>query len=300
MPDFWPAYGAQSPEAAAIRLAGTQSGRLSVMQLKELGVTKRMIETRVQSGRWRREHRGVILLGHQTADYRGRCWSAQLAYGPDAVISHLAAAAIWGLVQYDGPVHITLPSRRRSRPGILTHESRALAPEQVRIHYGLRITNPLRTLVDCAELLTTDQLEQALSEAHRLGYLQRHGLTVQSPGRKGETSVLARGARMTRSQIERAFLRDLRAATDIPEPLTNERIHGFEADFFWPQYDLAVEIDVYATHGDRLSFERDRRKQTAYALAGITTLRITEYTLPTAVHTVRRFISDRSGRITCT
>jgi predicted transcriptional regulator of viral defense system len=59
-----------------------------------------------------------------------------------------------------------------------------------------------------------------------------------------------------------------------------------------------VEIDDYLTHGDRLTFERDRRKQTVYALHGILTIRITEQTLRTAPATIRKLISDRSGRIT--
>jgi very-short-patch-repair endonuclease len=102
---------------------------------------------------------------------------------------------------------------------------------------------------------------------------------------------------MTRSQLERAFLTAIRAAGDIPEPLVNQRLHGFEADFYWPEPALVVEIDDYLTHGDRLAFERDRRKQTAYALEGILTIRITEETLSSAVGTVRRLISDRSGRL---
>jgi very-short-patch-repair endonuclease len=298
VPDFSLRYGEQTPEAAAIRLAGSQCGRLSVTQLAELGVTKQMIWRRLQAGRWRREHRGVILVGHETADHRGRCWAAQLAYGPDAVVSHQSAGALWEIVGHDRPVHLTLPHRRRSRDGITSHESRSLADDDVRIHYGLRVTNPLRTLVDLADVLTLHELERALSEAHRLGYVERHSLTApRTPGRKGLVAVLRRGARMTRSQIERTLLDAIRATADIPLPRTNHRIGDFEADLYWPEYGLVVEIDVYATHGDRLSFERDRRKQTAFALLGLTTLRITEATLPTAIPSIRRWISDHGGRL---
>lgn len=298
MPELSLPYGEQPPEAAARILAGSQFGRLSVQQLNSLGVSKQMIWRRLQSGRWRREHRGVILVGHATSDYRGKAWAAQLAYGPKAVVSHHSAGALWGIVTYDGPVHVTLPQHRSSRPGILSHESRSLTGDQVRIHYGLRVTNPIRTLVDLADHLTTDELERALSEAHRLGYVQRHGLRAPAtPGRRGLVHVLARGARMTRSQIERIFLGAIRAIPDVPLPRTNERIGAFEADMYWPASGLVVEIDVYSTHGDRLSFERDRRKQTDFALRGLTTLRVTEETLPQAPDHVRQFISDRSGRL---
>lgn len=73
---------------------------------------------------------------------------------------------------------------------------------------------------------------------------------------------------MTHSQIERRFLKDLRAAGDLPLPLTNYWMHGYEADLYWADHGLVIEIDDYLTHGDRVAFERDRRKQTAYALEG--------------------------------
>jgi hypothetical protein len=298
VPELPSADRKKSPEAAARILAGSQYGRLSVQQLKDLGFSGPGITRRLQSGLWQREHRGVILVGHATADYRGRCWSAQLAYGPEAVISHESAATLWDIAKYNGPVHITLPQSRSSRRGTITHESRTLTPDNVRIHYGLRVTNPVRTLVDLADLLDDNDLERVLSEAHVLGYLQRHGLrSPETPGRRGLKRVLSRGARMTRSNLERLLLGDIRAAPDIPQPLTNTIVEGFEADMYWPQYRLVVEIDTYRTHGDSLAFQRDRDKRTAYALVGITILPVTEETLPTAIATIRRWISDHGGRL---
>jgi predicted transcriptional regulator of viral defense system len=295
VPDLIRAYREQPPEAAIRALANTQFGRLSVQQLEDLGVSKDAIYRRVKSGRWRRAHHGVIVVGHDVADYRARCWEAQLAYGPDAVISHLSAGALWEVVNYSGTVHLALPHRRRSRRGTKAHESRTLTDEDVRIHHGLRVTNPARTLVDLADLLTRTNLERALSEAHRHGYIDRHALPPHQPGRRGFAAL---DRQMTRSQLERSFLSAIRRAGDLPLPETNVRLHGFEADAYWPAATLVAEIDHYATHGDRLTFERDRVKQTTYALHGILTVRITAQTLPTAPATIRELISDRSGRIT--
>jgi hypothetical protein len=121
VPELGPKYRDKPPEAAIRALANTQSGRLSVQQLQDIGVPKQTIHDRVRAGRWRREHRGVILVGHETADYRGRCWAAQLAYGPDAVISHRAAGALWEIAKWTGDVDVTLPHRRSSRRGTQTH-----------------------------------------------------------------------------------------------------------------------------------------------------------------------------------
>ncbi len=240
-------------------------------------------------------YRGVCAYGHPSGRLQARTMAAQLAMGPDAVVSHRTAAALLGIrPEHPGPIEVTLPNWRRNRPGIRAHESRSLTPDDVRIWYGIRVTNVKRTLVDLADVLTADELESALSEAHRLGLIDRATTRFpHDPGRKGLAAVLKRGARMTRSQIERRFLRDLRKAGDVPLPLTNHRMHGFEADCYWPDHALVVEIDDYRTHGDRLAFERDRRKQTAYTLVGLRLLRITEETLPGAVETVRTAMATR-------
>ena len=50
------------------------------------------------------------------------------------------------------------------------------------------------------------------------------------------------GPRRTRSDGERAMLRLIRAA-GLPTPLTNHPVAGFDADFFWPEVGLIVEVD---------------------------------------------------------
>jgi very-short-patch-repair endonuclease len=67
------------------------------------------------------------------------------------------------------------------------------------------------------------------------------------------------------------LLRDAR----LPEPLTNVRVAGFEADFFWPDQKLIVEFDGYQFHGHRRAFERDRRRDQAHIAAGYTVIRVT-------------------------
>lgn len=293
MPIVSGAYDPKAREARLAGLAGRQHGVVSLEQLLRLGFNASFVKRAVSSRRLVRLHRGVFAVGHGNVGLKGRALAAQLACGFDAVVSHHSSAALYGTRQEEpGTIHVTLPKWRRNRPGIHTHESRSLRPDEIRIWWGIRVTSPERTLVDLADALTIDELEGTLSEFHRLGLLGRHETRFpHHPGRTGLAAVLRRGVRMTRSQIERRFLTDLRAAGDLPLPLTNERMHGYEADVYWPDHALVVEIDDYLTHGDRVAFERDRRKQTAYALAGIQTIRITEETLPGAVATVRALMA---------
>lgn len=296
VPDSFPVYDGQRQEVRLAGLAGRQHGVVSFAQIRSLGLSESFVERAVAAGRLHRVYRGVYAVGHRNVSQPGRFMAAVLACGPGAVLSHRSAAVLWGIASpRSGPVHVTHPKSRRSRRGLHLHQSRFAAGD-VRIWWGVRVTSPQRTLVDLADVCTTGEVDAALSECHRLGLLERSELRAHHPGRKGLGAVLRLGQRMTRSQIERRFLADIRAAGDIALPSTNHEMHGFEADLYWPAHALVVEIDDYSTHGERRAFERDRRKQTAYALAGIQIVRITEETLPGAVGTVRLLLDASTAR----
>ncbi|MFP5388498.1 MAG: hypothetical protein ACLGG5_04280, partial [Thermoleophilia bacterium] len=56
------------------------------------------IEARLARGQLRRVRRGVYGVGHALQSQRTRWMAAVLSAGPDAVLSHRSAAALWGLV----------------------------------------------------------------------------------------------------------------------------------------------------------------------------------------------------------
>jgi very-short-patch-repair endonuclease len=58
-------------------------------------------------------------------------------------------------------------------------------------------------------------------------------------------------------------------AAQLPEPLTNVRLHGYEVDFYWPQLGVVVEVQGYRFHSGRAAFERDARKGAALTAAGL-------------------------------
>jgi very-short-patch-repair endonuclease len=51
------------------------------------------------------------------------------------------------------------------------------------------------------------------------------------------------------------------------------------ADFYWPQHKVIVEVDGYQFHGHRSAFERDRRKDQLLTAAGYTVIRFTWHQL---------------------
>ena len=92
----------------------------------------------------------------------------------------------------------------------------------------------------------------------------------------------------------------LARAAGLPAPLVNVRRHGFEIDFLWPDAGVAVEVDGYAFHSGRDSFERDRRRDQILLAAGITVLRVTWRQLTTeplaVAASLAAALAERRGR----
>jgi hypothetical protein len=90
--------------------------------------------------------------------------------------------------------------------------------------------------------------------------------------------VAAPDAGITRSMLEERFLAFL-DASGLPPPATNAPLqlgHRFvEADCAWREQRLIVELDGYATHGTRASFEDDRGRDRALTAAGWRVMRVT-------------------------
>jgi very-short-patch-repair endonuclease len=133
-------------------------------QLLALGLGHGAIDHRVARGLLHPVHRGVYAVGHAVLSRHGVWMAAVLAAGPNAVLSHRSAAALWGIRDGGGrDVDVTV-ARDRKRPGIRAHRA-ALAPDEITIEDGIPVTTPARTLLDLAEQLTPQRLERAVHEA---------------------------------------------------------------------------------------------------------------------------------------
>ena len=56
-------------------------------------------------------------------------------------------------------------------PGIVIHRTPPLHPDDLRVVDGLPCTSISRTLIDCAEVMTRDELRALFAEARRRGLL---------------------------------------------------------------------------------------------------------------------------------
>jgi very-short-patch-repair endonuclease len=271
-------------EARLHELASGQHGVVTRGQLIEAGVASSWIDRRVRSHRLRPLHRGV----YQVGPVRGPHWremAAVLASGSSAVLCRRSAAGMQELLPpqpRDQPVQVYVGESPRLRPGIRTYRTTSLGSDEVTELQGIPITTPARTLLDLAADSPLRELRRALAWARRrkavdpselLQMLRRH------PRRRGVghlRRLIEAGAEadFTRSEAEERLLELVRKA-DLPRPLVNVRLKGFEVDLLWRRHRLVVEVDGFDFHSSRSAFEGDRRRDARLGAAGYQVLRVT-------------------------
>lgn len=275
-------------------LARRQFGYVTRQQLGALGAGRGYVEGRLRSESLIAIHAGVYAVGVPRRDAHARCMAALLACGPDAVLSHASAAALYGLVPWtNGPVEVTTRTHRK-RPGIRTHRARTLTNHDRRRHQGMWVTSPARTVLDLAPRLGERRLARAVNEARRTVGLGLHHIADllarcgPHPGAARLRAFIEEPTAPTRSEFEDAFVAFARRF-HLPRPLVNHPLNGREVDAVFPEHKLIVELDGYRFHGDRQAFEADRDHDAEALSHGYATVRITwRRLLKTPAHEAQR------------
>jgi very-short-patch-repair endonuclease len=276
----------QSLGMAGWELARRQHWTISRAQLLTLGLGAEAIQHRLADGRLHRwRWRGIYAVGRPDLSQRG-CWmAALLACGPDAVLSHQSAAALWGVVPHrPGLIDVSLPLHvARRRPGICAHRRvQVLAQHRDRIP----VTDIACTLIDLSARVRRSTLERAVNEADRLDLIDPEALR----------ELLDRQTfRLTDSELERLLLRIARRA-GLGMPETGVWLNGFKVDLYWPDLGLVVETDGLRYHRTPAQQERDRVRDQAHLAAGMTPLRFTHGQVrfePAYVETTMRDVAHR-------
>jgi Protein of unknown function (DUF559) len=288
-------------------LVASQHGVVSRGQLLELGFNAKAIRHRISAGRLRLVRRGVYAVGRPLISQHGRWLAAVLACGPEAVLSHETAAALWRIrpfrrdrVEVSVPVHVP-----RSPAGIVVHRRSILSPREVTRHEGIPVTTPICTLIDIAAQLGRDQLEAAINEADKLDLTDPEELRevldemLRRPGIKALRELLDhRTFTLTDSELERRLLPLARDA-GLPPPLTGRHVNGFKVDFYWPDLGLVVETDGLRYHRTPAQQARDRVRDQAHTAAGMTPLRFTRAQVAFEPRRVRDTLAAVARRLRC-
>jgi very-short-patch-repair endonuclease len=266
-------------------IATRQNGIVTRRQALDSGVSVGAIRHRLRSGAWRRLHAGVYVTFTGPVPRAAELWGAVLAGGRGAILSHDSAAELNGLLDEPAPlIHVTVPVHRmpRSVSGIRWHLSVRAGPAR----HPTRL--PPQTTVDdtvldltqsavgrpgavswvvraCARRLTTvDRLRVAFAGRPKLRY------------REQLSAVLADVAAGCHSSLELRYLNDVERGHRLPagqRQTIRARPGGrWYDDVHYVDYGTVVEVDGGEAHPDD-AHARDRRRDNAGAVAGLSTLR---------------------------
>lgn len=281
-----------SLDAHLVRIAAARHGLVTRSEALAAGATDRLIQVRLDAGRWQHAAASVYRIGGAPVTWHSRLLAACLAAGPEALASHRSAAVLWGIDGFrPGAPEIVTPRHRRSRqPGVRVHESTDLAAARPTVRAGVPVTGAARTLLDLGAVVSADRVGHAVDDARRrrlvtwtdlygtLVVHARRGRRGVGPfravldGRFGERTV-------PESRFERLVLVLLEdAGLPVPEPQYEVRDPlgrlVARVDLGYPAQRVAVELDG-RHHLTDAGFEQDRPRQNELELLGWLVLRYT-------------------------
>jgi Transcriptional regulator, AbiEi antitoxin/Protein of unknown function (DUF559) len=279
-PHIW----GQTSNTPLAALAARQHGVVTIAQLVDLGLDRRAVSRWARDGRLHALYRGVYAVGHTALSREAEWLAAVLACGDGAALCRVSATELWQI--WRKPAlwpDVVVPQQRRPQGAIRLLVSRTLTPQDIVVYRGIPITHVARTLVDLSDVLTAHQLAYVIHEAafrKRLNLEATRQAMARATGRH-RLAVLERaielylsGSAGTRSELEDTFLTLLPLA-QVPEPLVNTIVEGEEADCFWPDAGLIVEVDGPG-HRRPTAKRDDARKEAIWRAAGYEILRFTE------------------------
>lgn len=244
-------------------------------------------------------------------DIRTACLAMLPVLPPDAVFSHLTAAALMSTpVEHRWPMSITVPpgAYRPRRRRVNTHV-RDLTEDDVVQHRDVPITTGAQTWLDLAPLLPPGELVAVGDALFRAGHLDaaRLGARLERAGGK-RGIVVARDLAplltpLAASRPE-SLVRYAVVSGGLPEPQVqipildrwgNEVAH---ADLGWERWKVALEYEG-RQHADRDQFGRDIDRYSLMAADGWLVLRFAGWhlgRLDTVVDRAARALVSRGAR----
>lgn len=151
-------------------LAAGQHSLVAVWQANAVGFDRDGVRHLVASGRFTRRGRYVLAVPGVPDSPARRAMQAVLACGLGSVLSHIAAAAWWGLPGFDllKPIHVTRARGVTGRPapaGVKLHQVVTLLPQHITVLNGIPVVRPERLILEICGSAHPLRAERALDNA---------------------------------------------------------------------------------------------------------------------------------------
>jgi len=281
----------QMADAVAVQLALLQHGCFGRAQLVGRGVATTTTRRRVEDGYWVVLHPGVYALAGSRDTFLRRLWAGWLAVGPDALISHEAAAQVHHIpnVIRNKVVLVNAHGWHHRLGGVTVHQLDDVLPEHRTSVDGLPITTPARTILDLAAVVHPARLLPVVEASHhaRITSYAEVGACMTAIARRGKPGIrhlartldkLSATKGVTMSKLERLLL-ELIADTGLPRPVSQYAFPGrlFTngcVDAAYLDAKLVIEADGRAWHTRIADVKRDRERDNDAARHGWQTLRL--------------------------
>jgi hypothetical protein len=265
-------------------LARNQAGVVSRRQALSAGMTRGMIDAKVESGWWGQVHAGVYktFTGLLTRD--ALLWAAVLYAGQGAYLSHGTAAEINRLTA-DAPsvIDVTIPASRRvvAPKGVIIHHSShkpmiwrppGIPPYSLAEETVVDLVQAAADKDDIVALVTSGFNRKLLTE----NYLRAVAQTRKKLRWRHELDeIISLAAGGTHSPLEYRHDTDVQRAHGLPEPVKQAKFrkpdgtNGYR-DRYYPQYGrLVIELDGKRFHADDQR-GRDQERDNQAAVIGST------------------------------
>jgi len=253
-----------------------------------LDLSQRQIDECCRSGALMRRFVGVYINPGAPPTPLQDLMAAVAAAGRRGAAWGRSAAALWGLGdEFPVTPEVVIPNQRRARiDGVNVHRSSDLCPDHITHRRGIRVTNPLITVLDLGVVLDSEGVGEAIVRggASRLFAIGAIEATLSRLGRPGRTGIrnvrravdlLRSFERPAESVLEYRFLL-LAIRYQLPRFSFQHEVRvgrkRYRIDAAYPDVKLAVEIDGYEKRSSPEALVRDAERRNALTLEGWTFL----------------------------
>lgn len=163
-------------EKKLLEVANKQGGYFTSGQALKAGYSYRLQSYHKEQKHWKEIDTGLYKLTNlPTSQYddliRWSLWSRNKKGNPQAIISHESALVVHELGDVmPAKVNITVPLKfRKEIPnGVIYHKGN-IKPEEIETRDDFAVTTPIKTIIDVAESISLEQLEQVIRDAFDKG-----------------------------------------------------------------------------------------------------------------------------------